>query len=468
MARWPEGPVCEPCYRAALDRRGICAMCGVLRRLVDPPGPAAQCCADCSGRPALLSCRSCGAEERPYRHGLCVRCALEEAARELVVDIDGPLAPIYRAIVNNPQPFSACNWIRQSGAARIVFEIATGSLALTNEALDAHPRQVAANLARHMLVANGVLAERDDRLAQLEAWVRARLDEVSSPEHRRLLRSYATWRVLRRTRERAVASSRPSTPTAHAKQCLNAAIAFCAFLDTRGVRLDECTQGDLDRWFADGSPSPDRVGDFLDWVKERKIGADLVVAPSPQRGGAAMDDDTRWALLERLLHDDTLEVGDRVAGCLVLLYGQQLSRIATLTRDQVEIAQDQVRLRLGAVSIEVPEPLASLLVSLMEHKRPYSGVASPPDSPWLFPGLTAGRPVNAANLGARLRRIGISTMPGRRATTGGLAAQMPAAFLADLLGFHPNTTVRWVRAVGADWSTYAAELAKAPIANYAE
>ncbi len=26
-ARWPEGPVCDPCYQAALQRRGVCASC---------------------------------------------------------------------------------------------------------------------------------------------------------------------------------------------------------------------------------------------------------------------------------------------------------------------------------------------------------------------------------------------------------------------------------------------------------
>jgi len=466
--RWPEGPVCEPCYRSALNRRGTCATCGKQRRLVDPPGPAARRCTDCSGLADLLSCRACGAEERPYRHGLCVRCSLELAARELVIDIDGPLAPIYWAIVSNPQPFSACNWLRQSSAAKILGEIAAGSLPLTHEALDAHPQRVGANLARHMLVANGVLANRDDALAQLEAWVSARLDEVTSPEHRHVLRSYATWRVLRRTRERAAASHRPTTPTAHAKQCLLAAIALCGFLDAQGVSLSECRQGDIDRWFDQGLPSADRVSDFLDWVKERKLTADLVVVPSLQRAGATMDEDTRWALAHRLLHDDTLEVGDRVAGCLVLLYGQQVSRIAILTRDQVHITDEHVLLKIGAISIDIPEPLASLLVSLIENKRPYNGVASPPDSPWLFPGLAAGRPVNASNLGARLRRIGVRTLPGRRSAMNHLAGQLPAAFLADLLGLCPTTAVRWVRGTGADWSTYAAELVKAPIANHAE
>ena len=48
QARWPDGPVCDPCYTAALKRRGRCASCGQQRRLVTPPGPHAGTCADCA------------------------------------------------------------------------------------------------------------------------------------------------------------------------------------------------------------------------------------------------------------------------------------------------------------------------------------------------------------------------------------------------------------------------------------
>jgi hypothetical protein len=37
-----------------------------------------------------------------------------------------------------------------------------------------------------------------------------------------------------------------------------------------------------------------------------------------------------------------------------------------------------------------------------------------------------------------------------------LAADLPAAVLADLLGMHINTAVRWVKYVGPDWADYIA------------
>jgi len=52
-----------------------------------------------------------------------------------------------------------------------------------------------------------------------------------------------------------------------------------------------------------------------------------------------------------------------------------------------------------------------------------------------------GRPITASRLGQRLRILGIYAMAGRRATLTGLAAQMPAAVLADLLHLAPTTAV---------------------------
>jgi hypothetical protein len=37
-----------------------------------------------------------------------------------------------------------------------------------------------------------------------------------------------------------------------------------------------------------------------------------------------------------------------------------------------------------------------------------------------------------------------------------LAADLPAAIIADLLGMHVNTAIRWVRYAGRDWADYLA------------
>jgi hypothetical protein len=81
---------------------------------------------------------------------------------------------------------------------------------------------------------------------------------------------------------------------------------------------------------------------------------------------------------------------------------------------------------------------------------------------WLFPGHLPGRPITPATLGERLRAIGIYAKTGRRAALLDLAAQIPAAVLADVLGLHATTAAKWMHQAGGDWSRYAADLARRP------
>ena len=145
---------------------------------------------------------------------------------------------------------------------------------------------------------------------------------------------------------------------------------------------------------------------------------------------------------------------------MLLCYGQQLSRIAVMTTDQVHRHDGAVSLRFGAHNITVPEPLSDLVTALIDSGRSHRGVGSPATSPWLFPGHLPGRPITPSRLGERLRLLGVRALPGRRATLLQLAAEVPAAVLAELLHLTPGTATRWSRDAGGDWSRYAADLAR--------
>ncbi|GGT43821.1 hypothetical protein GCM10010176_104080 [Nonomuraea spiralis] len=67
---------------------------------------------------------------------------------------------------------------------------------------------------------------------------------------------------------------------------------------------------------------------------------------------------------------------------------------------------------------------------------------------------TAHRPHQLTNL---LNRHGISACPARNGALAALASDLPAAILADLLGLHINTAVRWVTYARKDWTDYLAE-----------
>ena len=76
------------------------------------------------------------------------------------------------------------------------------------------------------------------------------------------------------------------------------------------------------------------------------------------------------------------------------------------------------------------------------------------------PGGMPGRPITASRLADRLRTLGIPTQAARRATLLDLAAQLPAAVLADPVDLHPTTAAKWMHHAGGDWTRYAAELAR--------
>jgi hypothetical protein len=471
QARWPEGPVCDPCYTAALRHRAPCACCGQLRRPAAPPGPGADTCASCAGQPVTCACTDCGVEDKLYERGRCERCTLRRRAAALLAgpggDVPAALIPVFDAICAARTPKSALNWLRSSGGAAILAEVASGALPATHQALDACPRRRAADQLRQALVAGAALPPRDEELARTGQWLTTLLASIDVPEHRRLVQAYATWQVMRRLRASAARGGRPRTYTAHARNNIRAAADFTAWLARRGQPLQQCRQADADDWLATG-PAAGQVRDFLTWAAARGHCPVLHVPGPARHDGTAASQDQRWALAARLLHDNTLDLTDRAAGCLVLLYGQQLSRIAAMTTSQVTSQDGTVVVRFGRHDTPVPGPLGAILTELIRTGRTHTGTGAPASTPWLFPGGLPGQPITAARLGQRLRTLGIYAMAGRRAALTDLAAQLPAAVLADLLNLAPQTAVHWMRQAGADWTRYAADLARTRVHQHGE
>ena len=71
----------------------------------------------------------------------------------------------------------------------------------------------------------------------------------------------------------------------------------------------------------------------------------------------------------RLPYDPGIASVDRVAGSFVLLYGQQLARIAAMTRDQVHDRGDTLSIRFGIVDVEITEPLAGFVRGHLDAPR---------------------------------------------------------------------------------------------------
>lgn len=75
---------------------------------------------------------------------------------------------------------------------------------------------------------------------------------------------------------------------------------------------------------------------------------------------------------------------------------------------------------------------------------------------WLFPGQRRAAPLSEGQFSRRLRRLGIPTLPARTGALLSLAAELPPAILADLLGLSEGSVASWSQLAAGDWARYAA------------
>jgi len=460
--RTPIGPVCGRCRSRHLRAKAPCQSCGARRRPATFE-PGRVLCADCAGVERYHLCTLCGAEDEHYDQGLCARCSLVRRIRALTAG-GAPaavqaLGPYLRALADSPRPRTALLWLNLSPAHQILVRLAHGELELSHEALDELAGEPTSALAflRAALVEHGVLPARPEPVARLARWAHVQLAALAESEDRGHLRAYATWKVQRDIARRAARGTlTPGTATAARGELLRA-IELTRWLNDRNLALRDLRQDLLEEWLLDGGSHRDRVAGFIDWLRKTKVIGPLSV---PRRARltsiASLDDRARLALLGRLLEEEELELRDRVAGSLVLLYAQPLTRIANLRRDAVKNDDGRVHLALGAHPAPLPAPLDALVLRLRDTPPRLASTAATKPSGWLLPGRKLGHPISASVLSRRLTTLGVPAVAARTGALGHLLHSVPPAVLAELIGISATTAERHSAHAGADYARYAA------------
>ena len=157
-----------------------------------------------------------------------------------------------------------------------------------------------------------------------------------SPQTAAVLRPYACWSVLPRARRRAARGRIATSTPKYARVRITVAEQFLTWLEDNDIALADATQRDVNTWLGLGATPVTDCGTFsagrtpAGWPQIwRSIGSAAKAWPS------RYSHDEHWVLLRRCLRDDSPFPRLRVAGALVLLYGQIPSRIVELTIDQV-------------------------------------------------------------------------------------------------------------------------------------
>jgi hypothetical protein len=276
----------------------------------------------------------------------------------------------------------------------------------------------------------------------------------TNPEQRKVLHRYTVWHLSVDCGNETTATPPPSNSSTRVRQRIYAAVAFLDWLAKHQLTLGSCQQSDLDQWLTDATTTHrGPPGHFIRWAHNNKLtrirtGAHRWMGPT-----RPLDDQHRWNIARRLLHEDNLKPDDRLAGLFVLLYAQTAAAICRMTIVDVETDVDPVRLHLGSSPIHLPEPVADLarLVALNRKGHATFGALTP--SIWLFPGGQPGRPISTGQLTQRLNRLGIRPGAARSTALFQLATEIPAAILARTLGIHTDVAVSCQRLSAGDWAT---------------
>jgi hypothetical protein len=428
-------------------------------------------CAGCAGREEKYLCRRCGQPADGLARGVCSRCALWQRVDEL---LGGPghttnLGPIREALLGAANPKSVLTWLSRSNSARILATLARHDGPLSHELLDAFPRSHSRSQIRQALVHAGLLPPRQELIEDVDAWLDDLLGSVPR-QHAQLVRPFARWMVLRRARNRARTRPFTEASASWARQQIQAAADFLAWLGQRGTSLADVGQPEIDTWLTSGASQRYSIRYFLTWAHRHHLTGRVTVplrqARTPEQ---ELPEDQRWHQLQNCLHQTALPLRVRVAGALVLLYGQPVSRIVQLKATQLSRRHGQAYLLLDKHPVLIPPPLADLIDELHATATPSAvlGGRGKPSS-WLFPGQVPGQHLSANGLVRQLNAHGIQARIARSAALINLAADLPAAVLADLLGLHINTAVRWVKRARRDWASYLDARAQVPPRSPAE
>jgi hypothetical protein len=383
--RTPDGPLCPSCPELPLLTCSICGettLCGLSRATGRPWCPTCQrqsaacsacgrhsaivsgtlahpLCTDCTAPAAWLVCPTCSNPDQP-NPGRCVRCRINQRLTDLLGPDTDSLSPGLQALRHNiattEHPITAMRWLTKQLIASVLSDLATGQRPLTHQALDELPTSPPLSHLRQVLVAVGALPERDELMVRLEHFLTGLLAAQQDHEQRKTLHRYTIWHLTRRLRRRN--NGRPTTQQQLmvVRRQAQAAGAFLGWLQAHDLTLGNCRQADLDRWLTDESVAYHKeAGHFIRWARTNKLASVHVAAIRWNGPTQPLDDQHRWNIARRLLHDDHLKAEDRFAGLLLLLYAQGPAAISRMTVEHIEPNADEVLLHLGKAPIHLPE-----------------------------------------------------------------------------------------------------------------
>ena len=457
--QWPDGPVCSGCVAKAVETFGVCDCCGIDRMLPGRGPDGQRWCTECAGGLGDFTCTRCGREGWIEQRGVCGWCVLHGHVSELLDDGTGrirpELQPLADLICSMDRPRSGIRWLTRPEPQGILRALAHGQVQLTHEGVHTLPPVKSSIYVRDLMVACGILAPVDRFLFLFEQWWPEWLATIEDDEHRKTLRHFITWHILRPLRQAAAHGPLRYTAPERGRRNLRKAAWFLHHLTIRGRTLHDCTQADIDHVYATENHSlREDLRPFLRWAMNTRRMPKLHIPSAKEQPTTLITQQQRIDLIGRIHTGEQIELADRVLALLVLVYAQPLARIQQLTIDDIQSTDDgQLLIRLGDPPAPVPPPF-DRIVQQHINERANQMTATNADSRWLFPGRRAGQPLHITSMRLRLSNLGIPNLSNRSRAIRELLRQAPPIIVAGMLGYSATSAEKIATEYGSTWQRY--------------
>jgi hypothetical protein len=389
---------------------------------------------------------------------------MRDRVHDLLSHADGqiatPLMPLAEALSGVENPHAVLNWLRRSGAARLLATLVTRSEPLSHDMLDELPQDHNLRYLREVLVATSVLPRRHETYARLQLWLRDFLQDL--PRHQlRIIRPFAEWDILRGARRVVDRGRYTDSAAAGDRLDIRSAHEFLTWLDHHNLNLQMITQAHVDQWLNEATPTRrNHIRAFIRWSNARGLTTKLETPrEQTQLAGQFLSESDQHDQLRRCLNDVDLPLEARIIGALVRLYALPLSRIVRLTTDQFHVDDDGAYLTFDRNPVLLPPKLGRLLEEHIAGSRAPSilrQAREEGDPIYLFPGQPPSRPRNPAAVTQLLNRHGLPSTVARNTAMIDLVACLPPVVISDLMGLAVSTTQKWANYAQDSWADYLA------------
>ncbi|MDH3026374.1 hypothetical protein [Gordonia alkanivorans] len=458
---WPLGPVCQRCYRAAVNHPRRCAQCSTDRALIGKNSAADPICGPCAGSKVGYECRVCGKGGPHHFAQTCHRCSIIRLTRELLTGPHGSsvpagLEPLPDYLADRGQPQSTLRWLSKPTTSALLGSLALIDEPLSHSALDQCPPSWGRHHLREVLIDAELLPARDEPIERLGTWITE--TAAALPAHQSaLIGPYGHWAILRRARRRSRRRRFTHAAADAARNRIRTAITLLDHLDENEWTISDLTQSKLDAWTDGQRRRTNNIAGFIGWLTQRGLAQNLSITrytyPPPSQTG---DEHDHHRTIAALLSGDTpADLPTRVAGLLVLLYGARLSQLQNLTTSSLKRRKTRRYITLARHPIELPDRLADL-IDVLARQATNNPNAYTRDGRghYLLPGSRAHHPLHPTTLSRKLTAAGVPSRISRNHALLALGTDLPAAVLATQLGLSTATTTGWAKLAQRDYTAY--------------